>query len=43
MSYEITNMWNVTKSDTKELTKQKQSKDFKIKLTVTKGENGRGV
>ena len=28
MSYEITNMWNVTKSDTKELTKQKQTQRF---------------
>ena len=37
---DITYMWNLTKNDTKELIYKKRIKltDFKIKLTVTKGE-----
>ena len=38
-SYDITNMWNLIKMIQKNLfTKQKQTQDFKTKLTVTKGE-----
>ena len=42
MSHEIIDMWNLIKMIQKNLQNRKRLKDFKTKLTVTKGEMFRG-